>query len=237
MRLGTLGGPAQGVLCEERVLPQSAVVPISEDLSFEYAACLPVSGLAAWCALIGGRIQPDSRVLLLGTGGVSTMALTIAKAHGARIAVTSSSDEKLARVQALGAEFTVNYRRERWAERVREWSEGGVDIVLEIGGAGTLDQSIRATRDGGYIALLGVLASGLRAVNLGEILMRQIQVQGIFVGSRAELERYVAFVAAHRIEPVIDRIFDGLATARYAFAHLLTGRHLGKILIRTSTQP
>jgi NADPH:quinone reductase-like Zn-dependent oxidoreductase len=235
MRLSTLGGPEQGVLCEERVLPRRAVVPIPEELAFEQAACLPVAGLAAWCALTGGHIQRGSRVLLLGTGGVSMMALTIAKALGARIAVTSSSDEKLARVRALGAELAVNYRKEAWAERVREWSEGGVDIVLEIGGEGTLGQSVRATRDGGYVALLGVLAHCSRVVNLSEILMRQIRLHGIFVGSRAELERYVTFVAAHGIEPVIDRVFNGLATARHAFAHLLTGRHLGKVLIRIST--
>jgi NADPH:quinone reductase-like Zn-dependent oxidoreductase len=235
MRLSTLGGPAQGVLCEERVLPQSALTLIPEDLAFEEAACLPVAGLAAWCALSVGHIQRGKRVLLLGTGGVSMMALTIARALGAHIAVTSSSDEKLARVQAMGADLTVNYRTEGWVERVRAWSEGGVDIVVEIGGEGTLDQSIRATRDGGHVALLGVLARGSGALNLGEVLMRQIHLHGIFVGSRAELERYVAFVAAHQIQPIIDRIFEGLTTARHAFAHLLDGRHLGKVLVRIST--
>jgi len=234
MRLTTLGGPAQGILCEERVLPRSAVTPIPDDLEFEEAACLPVAGLAAWCALNGGDIQRGSRVLLLGTGGVSMMALTIARALGAHIAVTSSSDEKLARVRVLGADLAVNYRKEGWVERVRAWSEGGVDIVVEVGGQGTLDQSIRATRDGGHIALLGVLARGSGAANLSEVLMRQIHMHGIFVGSRAELARYVAFVAAHQIEPVIDRIFDGLEEARHAFAHLLAGQHMGKILIRTS---
>lgn len=234
MRLSTLGGPAQGILCEERVLPRSAVTPIPDDLEFEEAACLPVAGLAAWCALNGGDIQRGSRVLLLGTGGVSMMALTIARALGAHIAVTSSSDEKLARVRVLGADLTVNYRKEGWVERVRAWSEGGVDIVVEVGGQGTLDQSIRATRDGGHIALLGVLARGSGAANLSEVLMRQIHLHGIFVGSRAELERFVGFVAAHKIEPVIERIFDGLEAARCAFAHLLAGQHIGKILIRTS---
>ena len=235
MRLATLGGPAQGVLSEERALPRGAVVPIPEELAFEHAACLPVAGLAAWRALTEGLVGHGRRVLLLGTGGVSIMALNIAKALGARVAVTSSSDQKLTRLRAMGAELTVNYRREPWAERVREWSEGGVDVVLETGGECTLNQSIKATRDGGFVALLAAPASGPLAVNLTEVLVRQIRLHGIFVGSRAELDRYVAFVAQHRIAPVIDRVFDGLAAARHGFAHLIAGRHLGKVVIGTST--
>jgi NADPH:quinone reductase-like Zn-dependent oxidoreductase len=146
--------------------------------------------------------------------------------------MTSSSDHKRERVSALGVDLTVNYRSEGWAERVREWSGGGVDAVLDMGGAETLDQSVRAARDGGLVALLGVGTAGARSPDLAQILMRRIRVHGIFVGSRAELDRYVAFVAAHRIAPVIDRVFDGLGSARQAFAHLVTGRHLGKIVIR-----
>jgi NADPH:quinone reductase-like Zn-dependent oxidoreductase len=233
MRLTTLGGPAQGVLSEERVLPVGAVVPIPDTLSFEEAACLPVAGLTAWNALTTeARIGTGSHVLLSGTGGVSMMGLGIAKALGASVAMTSSSDQKLARVAALGADLTVNYRNEGWAERVREWSAGGVDAVLDISGIETLDQSVRAARDGGVVALLGVGATGGRSPDLAQILMRRIRLQGIFVGSRAELDRYVAFVAAHHIAPVIDHVFDGLETARQAFAHLVAGQHLGKIVIR-----
>jgi len=233
MRLTTLGGPAQGVLCEERVLPISAVVPIPDALSFEEAACLPVAGLAAWSALTTeAQIGPGSHVLLSGTGGVSMMGLGIAKALGARVAMTSSSDQKLERVAALGADLTVNYRNAGWAERVREWSAGGVDAVLDIGGAATLDQSVRAAREGGLVALLGVGASGGWPPDIAQILMRRIRLHGIFVGSRTELQRYVGFVAAHRIAPVIDRLFDGLGSARQAFAHLVAGQHLGKIVIR-----
>ena len=236
MRLTTLGGPAQGVLCEQRVLPVGAVVPIPDTLSFEEAACLPVAGLAAWSALTTeAGIGSSNHVLLSGTGGVSTMGLGIAKALGARVAMTSSSDHKLARVAALGVDLTVNYRNESWAEQVREWSGGGVDAVLDIGGAETLDQSVRAARDGGLVALLGVGAAGGRSPDLAQILMRRIRLQGIFVGSRAELDRYVAFVAAHRIAPVIDRVFDGLGSARQAFAHLVAGQHLGKIVIRLAS--
>jgi NADPH:quinone reductase-like Zn-dependent oxidoreductase len=138
-------------------------------------------------------------------------------------------------VAALGADLTVNYRNAGWAERVREWSAGGVDAVLDIGGAATLDQSVRAARDGGVVALLGVGASAGRSPDIGQILMRRIRLYGIFVGSRAELQRYVGFVAAHRIAPVIDRLFDGLGSARQAFAHLVAGQHLGKIVIRLAS--
>jgi NADPH:quinone reductase-like Zn-dependent oxidoreductase len=236
MRLTTLGGPAEGLLCEERVLPSSALLRIPAKLPFAEAACLPVAGLTAWCALTRhAAIGPGSRVLLLGTGGVSIMALQIAKRLGAQVAVTSSSDAKLARVEALGAEFTVNYRtNDQWANIVHEWSGGGVDVVLDIGGPGTLEQSIKAARDGGTVVLLGVLASRARPGDLTDILMRQIRVQGMFVGSRAELERYVAFIDAYGIHPVIDRIFDGLTAARHAFVQLLSGRHLGKVVIGVS---
>jgi NADPH:quinone reductase-like Zn-dependent oxidoreductase len=233
MRLTTLGGPAHGVLCEERVLPISAVSPIPDAVSFEEGACLPVAGLAAWSALTTeARIGPGSHVLLSGTGGVSMMGLGIAKVLGAHVAMTSSSGPKLERVAALGADLAVNRRSEGWAERVREWSGGGVDVVLDTGGAETLDHSVRAVRDGGLVALLGVSPAGGRSPDLGQILMRRIRLHGIFVGSRAELDRYVAFVAAHRIAPVIDRVFDGLGSARRAFAHVVTGGHLGKIVIR-----
>jgi NADPH:quinone reductase-like Zn-dependent oxidoreductase len=235
MRSTTLGGPAQGVLCEERVLPSSAVLPIPATLSFEEAACLPVAGLTAWCALArSAALARGNRVLLLGTGGVSTLALQIAKRLGAHVAVTSSSDAKLARVQALGADFTANYHRDPWADMVREWSGGGVDVVLETGGPGTLSQSLRATRDGGTVVLLGVLASRARPTDLTDVLLRQIRIQGIFVGSRTELERCVAFVASNGIHPVIDRVFERITAARHAFAHLVTGRHLGKVVIGVS---
>jgi len=235
MRLTTLGGPAQGVLGEERVLPGAALVPIPKTLSFEQAACLPVAGLAAWCALTSeGAIGPGHRVLLLGTGGVSMLALQIAKKLGAEVAVVSSSDEKLSRVRRLGADFTANYRHGGWGEMVRRWSGGGVDAVLEIGGDETFDQSVTATRDGGCIALLGVLGHGVRPINLTDVLMRRIRVQGIFVGSRVELERYLGFVETHRLEPLIDRAFEGFSASRHAFAYLLTGRHMGKIVIRAS---
>jgi NADPH:quinone reductase-like Zn-dependent oxidoreductase len=235
MRLTTLGGPAPGVLCEERVLPRSAVVPIPTAWPFEHAACFPVAGLAAWCALASETTTgPGSRVLILGTGGLGMLALQIARALGARVAVVSSSDEKLERVRGLGADFTANYRGAGWGDLVRAWSGDGVDTVLETGGEGTFDQSVAATRDEGCIALLGTQGPGLRSTRLTDVLMRRIRVQGVFVGCRVELERYLRFVETHRLAPIIDRVFDGLATARHAFAHMLAGRHLGKIVVRVS---
>jgi NADPH:quinone reductase-like Zn-dependent oxidoreductase len=234
MRLTTLGGPAQGVLGEERVLPHTALLPIPKTLSFEQAACLPVAGLAAWCALTSEAcVGPGQRVLVLGTGGLSMLGLQIAKTLGAEVAVVSSSDEKLGRVRRLGADFTVNYRDGNWGPLVRRWSGGGVDVVLDIGG-GTFEQSLAATRDGGCLAVLGVLGQGVRPISLTDVLLRRIRVQGIFVGSRADLERYLGFVETHALTPFIDRVFEGLSTARQAFAYLLSGKHVGKVVIRVS---
>jgi NADPH:quinone reductase-like Zn-dependent oxidoreductase len=235
MRLTTLGGPARGVLAEERVLPQSALVPIPKTLSFEQAACLPVAGLAAWCALTSHiSLGPDRRVLVLGTGGLGTLGLQIAKTLGAQVAVVSSSDEKLGRIRELGADFTVNSREGAWGSLVRRWSGGGVDVVLDVGGEATVDQSVTATRDGGCVALLGTLGHGARALSLTDILMRRILVQGIFVGSRADLLHYLGFVETHALIPLIDRVFDGVSAAQPAFAYLLSGRHVGKVVIRLS---
>jgi NADPH:quinone reductase-like Zn-dependent oxidoreductase len=235
MRLTTLGGPAQGVLCEERVLPRSALVRIPEALSFEQAACLPVAGLAAWSALTAGsELGRDSHVLLVGTGGVSMLGLQLAKAFGARVAVVSSSDDKLGRVRALGADFVANYRHPGWGKLVYRWSGGGVDVVLETGSDETFVESMTATRDAGCIAVLGVRGHGNRPVNLIEVITRQIRLQGVFVGSHADLQHLVRFVEVHAIDPIVDHVFDRLSAARAAFAYLLTGEHLGKIVVRVS---
>jgi NADPH:quinone reductase-like Zn-dependent oxidoreductase len=235
MRATTLGGPAQGVLCEERVLPHTALVRVPSTLSFEHAACLPVAGLAAWSALTTeASIASGQRVLLLGTGGVSMLGLQIASALGAEVALASSSDDKLDRVRRLGASFTANYRNPGWEEQVRGWSGDGVDAVLVAAGDRAFEQSLAATRDGGFIALLAAPGHPVRPASLGEVMLRRIRVHGVFVGSRAELARYVDFVEAHAIEPVIDRVFDGLSSAGAAFAHLSSARHVGKIVVRVS---
>jgi NADPH:quinone reductase-like Zn-dependent oxidoreductase len=162
------------------------------------------------------------------------LALPIVKARGGEVAVVSSSPDKLDRVRGLGADFTASARSARWGEAVRRWSGGGVEAVLAIADDATLAEAMAATRDGGVIAILGVPSPGGQRVSFADVLMRRIRLQGIFVGSRADLARYLAFVEAHGIAPVIDRVFEGLASARDAFASLIAARHVGKLVIRVA---
>ena len=194
-----LGGVLDGVPAEEVVLNQDGVVAIPEHLSYEQAATLPCAALTAWSALVGKRrLKAGDTVLLLGTGGVSIFALQFAVMHNARAIVTSSSNEKLKRARALGAWQTVNYRgTPDWDRRVRELTDGnGVDHVVEVGGAGTLEKSISASAVSGHIALIGVLTGG--QINPVMIMRNSLRVDGIYVGSRTlfeEMDRAVS--AAH----------------------------------------
>ncbi|CAM2065097.1 NAD(P)-dependent alcohol dehydrogenase [Sulfidibacter corallicola] len=230
----TLGGPVDGMLARERVLPRQAWLKLPDYLDYDQAATLPVAGLTAWTALVTeGGIERGSRVLLLGTGGVSIMALQIAKALGAEVIITSSSDEKLARAKEMGADHTINYRTHpKWEKEVLALAPGGVDLVVEVGGDGTFDRSVKSARVGGRIALIGVLAAQNTPVNLTSVIMKKIRVQGILVGSRADFKAYLAFLAEHRLEPVIDRVFEGLDQASSAFEVMAAGRHFGKIVVR-----
>ena len=242
MRSSTLGGPSDGVFAQERVLPATALVSIPDDLGFSSAACLPVAGLTAWSALReAGLTDPGPhnrrRVLLLGTGGVSVLGLQLALALGHHCAVVSASEAKRSQASALGAELVLDRDDSRWPAAVRRWSNGGVDLVLEVGGDGTFDQSLSATRDNGCIALIGVLAQQGRPVRLEEVLMRRIKVQGIFVGSRAELESLVAFAARAQLRPYIGRQFEGLEHIKLAFAAVQAGRHFGKCVVNLGLEP
>jgi len=230
----TLGGPVDGMLCEERTLPERALLKCPDGLDNEAAASMPVAGLTAWNALVNAcEIGRGSKVLLLGTGGVSVLALDIAKRLGAEAVITSSSKEKLTRAKALGADHVVNYKTNpQWAREVLEYYPEGVDCVLEVGGPGTFDQSVKAVRMGGRIALIGVLARSEKPVNLTAVLMKSIRVQGILVGSRAEFRRYLAFAARQGHRPVVDTVFEGLGQAQAAFDHLASGSHFGKVVIR-----
>ena len=233
MRLTTLGGPAQGVLCSEQVLPAQAVLRLPDSITFEAAACLPTAGLASWSAFRREcRVGPGTTLLLQGTGGVAMMGLAIGKALGARVAITSSSAAKLLRATELGADLVVDRHDPEWSAQVREWSDGGVDVMLDIGGAPTLDAEIRAVREGGTILALGVLAHHSRLVDFAEIVIRRIRVQGIFLGSRIQFADLIDFVATHKIEPVIDVIYNGLDAARHAIADFASGGHVGKVVIR-----
>ncbi|MBN2491880.1 MAG: NAD(P)-dependent alcohol dehydrogenase [Planctomycetes bacterium] len=229
----TLGLPAAGLAAEEVVLPAAAVLPVPEGYDFAEAATLPIAALTAWNALVTeGHLEAGQTVLTLGTGGVSIFALQMAKALGARVAITSASDEKLARCRALGADATVNYREHpAWDRKVREWTGGdGVDVVVENGGIGTLATSLRATRAGGTVAMLGALTGLAGETNLAPLLMMRIRIAGILVGSRAAFAEMNAFLVRHRIRPVIgDRFpFERLTDA---LAHLQAQKHFGKIVV------
>ena len=229
-----LGGELDGMLSEYVTLHEQGLVAVPAHLSYEQAATLPCAAVTAWCGLVTrGRMQPGDHVLLQGTGGVSVFGLQFAVAAGARAWMTSSSDAKLARARQLGAVGTLNYRTTPdWGKAVQALTGGiGVHHVLEVGGQGTLPQSLAALGYGGHIALIGGLSGFGGDVPAVALIGRNAGVTGIFVGSRADFEAMNAFIAQHRLEPVIDRVFD-YAEAAAAYAHMESGRHFGKIVIR-----
>jgi len=226
-----LGGEIDGVLAEEANLKAGGLVKIPDHLSFAEAATLPCAGLTAWRALVDvGRLKAGDTVLLLGTGGVSIFALQVAGLMGARVIITSSSAEKLARARALGAWQTVNYRATPdWEKPVLEMTEGrGVDLTVEVGGAGTLQRSIAATRIAGTIAFIGVLAGG--EVNPRPIMSKSLTVQGIYVGSRNLFRAMNRAIATSGLRPVIDRSF-GFEEAPEAYRAMKAAGHFGKLVI------
>ena len=227
----TLGSDRDGVFAELIAVDERAAVKAPDHLSFEEAATLPCAAVTAWNALTAADTGPGTTVLLQGTGGVSIFALQFAKALGARALITSSSDEKLARTASMGAGAGVNYRAnpdwEKWARQ--QTGGAGVDVVVEVGGAGTMDKSLKAVKTGGHVALIGVLA-GAGAVNPTPILMKAVRVQGVFVGSRAMFEAMNRVISDKQIRPVIDRVFP-FADAPAAFNHLESGSHFGKVVL------
>ncbi len=230
---GTLGGPLDGMLAEKVVLSEDGVVRVPEHLSDVEAAALPCAAVTAWSALVEqGAVAAGDTVLVQGTGGVSIFALQIARALGARVIVTSSSDAKLERAREMGAWQTINYAEDRaWGKTVRRLTDGsGADHVVEVGGAGTLEQSLKAVRVGGQISVIGVLSGVASELNIIPILMQNIRLQGILVGSRNGFERMNGVFAAHDIRPVVDRTFN-FAEAQDAFRHMASGGHFGKICI------
>ena len=226
-------GSVDGVLAELVALPESGVVRVPEHLSFEEAATLPCAAVTAWFALfMGGGLKAGETVLLQGTGGVSLFALQFAKSVGARVILTSSSDDKLARARELGADETINYRAlPDWDERVWELTGGrGVDYVVEVGGPDTLNKSLRAVRHGGQISLMGVLTGTSGEVNIAAILGKQARVQGVYVGSVAMFEDMNRAITQNTLRPVVDRVFP-FEEAREAFKYLESAQHLGKVVI------
>ena len=226
------GGSLDGMLAEYVVLPETGAVRFPERLSFEEAATLPCAGLTAWNAVVEtARIRAGETVLLLGTGGVSLFALQFAKLHGARVLLTSSSDAKLARARELGADETINYRETPdWDKRVADLTDGrGVDLVVEVGGPATLERSIRSTRVGGTVAMIGVV-SGSGQIDPRPLISRAVRLQGLFVGSRDMFAAMNAAIAASRLKPVIDSVFP-FERAREAYARLQSGSHFGKVVV------
>jgi NADPH:quinone reductase-like Zn-dependent oxidoreductase len=226
-------GDLDGVLREYGAFSEEYLVRIPPHLSYEEAATLPCAAVTAWHALVCvGKIRAGETVLTLGTGGVSIFAVQFAKMHGARVIATSSSDEKLSRVRALGADDTINYRTTPdWDKEVLRLTVGiGVDQVVEVGGAGTISKSINATRIEGLVAVIGVLARG-EGLDSMKVLMKSLRLQGILVGSRLMFEEMNRAIALNRLKPVIDRIFP-FSQAREALEYMKSGSHFGKIVIQ-----
>ncbi len=229
----TLGGDLDGTLREYGLFSAKALVRIPQHLDFDEASTLPCAALTAYNALfVSARLEPGETVLIQGTGGVSIFALQFAKAAGARVILISSSEEKLERAKRLGADETINYRDvPEWGRAVREMTgKRGVDHVVEVGGAGTMQQSLDAVRIGGHIAVIGVLA-GKGSFDLTSVLMKSVRLQGLFVGSVEMFESMNRFIAEKGIKPVIGEVFSFEAT-QDALRCLESQSHFGKIVIR-----
>lgn len=231
---GMMGDSTDGYACEQITVPATGLTRIPEGYSFAEAATLPCAALTAWRALVvNGRIQPGDRVLVQGTGGVSLFALQFAKAAGCEVIATSSSDEKLERLKAMGADGLINYKTHPdWARQARELTGGsGVDHVVEVGGAGTFAQSIKACAEGGRIAMIGVLTGTHQGdIPTASIMARQLQVQGVVVGSREDQLSMVRAIESNGIRPVLDRHFP-LERLAEAFRYQESGKHFGKIIV------
>lgn len=229
-----LGSPLDGTLTEHAVFDQDGLLHMPANLSFEEAATLPCAGVTAWNALIEGkRIKPGDSVLVLGTGGVSMLALQIAKAAGARVIATSSSNEKLERARELGADVLINYKATPdWAQAVLEATAGrGVDHIVEVGGAGTLPLSYRAVGPGGEIALIGVLTQPEGDLRPHPMMLKGASLRGIFVGDRAMFADLNRAIEVNDIHPFIDTVFD-FDDAPQAYSHMMAAKHVGKIVVR-----
>ncbi|ABE33697.1 zinc-binding dehydrogenase family protein [Paraburkholderia xenovorans LB400] len=229
----TPGDGVDGYAREAVVLPSHYFTHAPRGYSHAESATLTTAGLTAWRALVvDGQLKAGETVLVLGTGGVSIFALQIAKAMGAAVIATSSSETKLARLRGLGADHTINYRENpEWGEQVRALTGGrGVDHVIEVGGPGTLPQSITACRIGGHIALIGVLTGRAGPVPTAALMARQLRLQGLIVGSRQDQRDMIRALEVTGIKPVIDSTF-ALDKLGEAFAHEESGAHFGKICV------
>jgi NADPH:quinone reductase-like Zn-dependent oxidoreductase len=233
-RRSALGSGAQwdGVLREYGVFNEQGLVKIPEHLSFDEAATLPCAAVTAWNSLaVSGKLKAGDDVLTLGSGGVSVFALQFAKLFGTRVIATSSSDEKLKRLETLGADDVINYRtREDWDAAVLELTEKkGVDHVIEVGGAGTLARSLNSVRIGGHVAMIGALTDA-GTFDPISVLMKAVRLQGIFGGSRRTFEDMNKAITLAKMKPVIDRVF-AFEEFPAALRYMESGSHFGKIVV------
>jgi NADPH:quinone reductase-like Zn-dependent oxidoreductase len=233
-----LGGDIDGMLAQEVILDEDALVKIPARLSFVDAATLPCAGVTAWNAIFVSRndVKPGDTVLLLGTGGVSVLGLQLANAAGMRTVITSSSDAKLQRARALGAHDTINYRAmPEWHEEVLRVTHGaGANVVLEVGGKGTVNRSVAAASMGGSIAIIGGVSGFGGDVNPVMLLSSAKRMVGIFVGSRTMLEDVMRFADVTGLKPVVDRVFT-FDQAKEAYRYMESGSHFGKVVIAVAS--
>jgi NADPH:quinone reductase-like Zn-dependent oxidoreductase len=228
---GALGGDIDGMLAEEVVLRESGLVRIPAHLSYEEAATLPCAAVTAWNALKAGDVQPGATVLIQGTGGVSIFALQFARMRGARVLGISSSEEKLERARGLGLDAGLNYREnpdwEKWA--ADETGGEGVDLVVEVGGAGTLERSLKAIRIGGTVAQIGVLAQGAEPFAIPLVLRKLARIHGIYIGSRADFEEMNRAVELAQLRPVVETF--AWSETRAVLERMERGGHFGKMAV------
>ena len=230
----SLGCEIDGTMAEYMVLPAVGIASVPTHLEDCEAATLPTAAVTAWRAIVTeGRVRPGDSVLVQGTGGVSLFALQFAKMLGARVICTSSSNEKLLRARACGADETINYlENPDWGRIARTTAGGeGVDHVVEVGGQGTLPQSLRAVRPGGTISMIGVLAGSNMDASLGLVVTRYVRLQGITVGSGEDFRAMARAITQHKMHPAVDSVFT-FEELPHAMQHLASGKHFGKVCIR-----
>jgi NADPH:quinone reductase-like Zn-dependent oxidoreductase len=232
-RAHMLAGPLDGVMQEYMCLSEEAVAKAPAHFSAAEAATLPCAALTAWHAVIESGTKPGDLVVTQGTGGVSLFALQFAKLAGATAAITSSSGEKLARAKLLSADILVNYREHpEWYREVRKHAGGrSADLVIELGGEKSLDQSLRMVRVSGTVALIGVLSGGVAPLNLGRVVTQNLRLQGVTLGNRDMFEAMVRAIERHRLTPVIDEHRFAFDETRAAIAAIAEGKHFGKIVV------
>lgn len=229
----SLGGPIDGTMTELMCLSEQGVVKVPAHLSDTQAASLPCAALTAWSALTSaGKCHPGDRVLVQGCGGVALFALQFAKLLGAHVTVLTSSEDRMDKVTKLGADAVLNYRAvPEWAKATREFTNGrGYDLIVELSGEKTLPQSLRCIRPGGTIAMIGILSGSAMATSLGHIITRQVRLQGVTVGHRDGFEAMLRAMAQHRVQPIVDRVFE-FSELKEAMSYLKSGAQFGKVCL------